>query len=500
MRAPPSKAGRYIAGRDLGDAERAVLPVFLRPGPQFGRGRRGKASSMGKQPRKAYGVFTAAAMVVGIVIGSGVFFKAEAVLTATGGDLVLGVLAWAAAGCVMLSCAAAFSVLAGRRPDAGGPADYARDAAGPGYAYCVGWFLAAVYYPSMTAVLAWASARYTCLLLGADAAGGGAMLLAALFLMGAFGVNALVPAAAGRVQVAATLIKLLPLVLMAAGGLALGLRSGLLAENLAYVPASGGGFPDSVVSIAFAYEGWLAATSISGELRDPRRNLPLALMAGSVLVILIYIGYYMGLAGAVSTHELMAGGHQAVRRAFCRVLGEPLGAAAFSLIVISCLGSLNGLSMANSRGLYALAVRGQAHPLFAAVDPHAGTPLSSAIAGLLLAGAWLLHFYGGELAQPPWLGPFSYDTAELPVITLYALYIPIFVRMTGKGRGEGALRRFVIPLAALASCVLMILASLAAHGAELPGYLLLSAAVMAAGWAVRPREKPPSDASPPAAK
>lgn len=455
---------------------------------------------MDGHPKKTYGAFTAAAMVVGIVIGSGVFFKAEAVLTATGGDLVLGVLAWAAAGYVMLSCAAAFALLAVRRPDAGGPADYAREAAGPGYAYCVGWFLAAVYYPSMTAVLAWASARYACLLLGADPAGGSAMLLAALFLIGAFGVNALVPAAAGRIQVAATLIKLLPLAAMAVGGVALGLRSGLLAENLAYVPASGGGFAASVVSVAFAYEGWLAAASISGELKEPRRDLPLALLAGSVLVILIYIGYYMGLAGAVSTRELMAGGREAAQLAFRRVLGDPLGTAAFSLIVVSCLGSLNGLSMANSRGLYALAVRGQAHPLFAAVDPHTGTPLSSAIAGLLLAGGWLLHFYGGELAQPPWLGIFSYDTAELPVITLYALYIPIFVRMTGQGRGEGAMRRFVIPLAALAGCVFMILASIAAHGAELPGYLLLSAAVMAAGWAVRPREKPPSDASPPAAK
>ena len=125
---------------------------------------------MDNRLEKKYGLPTAVCMVVGIVIGSGVFFKAEAVLTATGGDLVLGVLAWAAAGCVMLSCAAAFALLAVRRPDAGGPADYAREAAGPGYAYCVGWFLAAVYYPSMTAVLAWASARYACLLLGADSA------------------------------------------------------------------------------------------------------------------------------------------------------------------------------------------------------------------------------------------------------------------------------------------------------------------------------------------
>lgn len=438
---------------------------------------------------KKYGLFTAVTMVAGIVIGSGVFFKAEAVLTATGGDLGLGVLAWAIVGCVMLACVNAFSALARRYPDAGSPIDYARAAVGPGYGYCMGWFLAAVYYPSMTAVLAWVSARYLCVLLGLDIAGGAAMLLAALFLLAAFCVNALAPAAAGRIQVAATLIKLLPLLLMALGGTASGLRSGLLAENFARVPDTGGGLFPSVVAIAFAYEGWLAATSISGELKNARRDLPLALTAGAVVVTAVYISYYIGLAGAVSTQELMASGQAAARHAFRQVLGDRLGTAAFSLIVVSCLGSLNGLTLANCRGLYALAAQGDARPVFAALDPHVNMPLGSSIAGLLLSGVWLFHFYGGQLAQPPWFGPFSYDTAELPVITLYAFYIPIFVMMPVKGIPAGPLRRFLIPLPALAGCVFMIAASLRSHGDAVPAYLFLFAAVMAVGAAVRPRRR-----------
>ena len=113
--------------------------------------------------RQKYGLITAIAMVVGIVIGSGVFFKAEKILTATRGNLPLGILAWAIGGLIMLICAYTFSVMATRYSYVNGIVDYSEAAAGKTYAYYVGWFLTMIYYPSMTSVLAWVSARYTSL-------------------------------------------------------------------------------------------------------------------------------------------------------------------------------------------------------------------------------------------------------------------------------------------------------------------------------------------------
>lgn len=126
---------------------------------------------MGDELQKKYGLLTAIAMVVGIVIGAGVFFKAEKVLVATGGNLPQGILAWALGGIIMIICAYVFATLATQYEKVNGVVDYAEATVGVKYGYLVGWFMAAIYYPTLTSVLAWVSARYTCVLLGWDIVG-----------------------------------------------------------------------------------------------------------------------------------------------------------------------------------------------------------------------------------------------------------------------------------------------------------------------------------------
>ena len=150
---------------------------------------------------KKYGLLTAIAMVVGTVMGSGVFFKAEAVLTRAGGDLFAGVLAWGMGGLIMVVCAYTFSIMASKYSYVNGIVDYAEMAVGTRYGYMVAWFLTTIYYPAMTSVLAWLSARYLCVLLGFSIAGAECLCLSCLFLVGSYAVNALSPKLAGRVQV-----------------------------------------------------------------------------------------------------------------------------------------------------------------------------------------------------------------------------------------------------------------------------------------------------------
>lgn len=132
---------------------------------------------MGNDLQKKYGLPTAIALVVGIVIGSGVFFKAEKILAATGGNLPLGILAWAIGGGIMIVCAYMFSILAGRYAHVSGLVDYAEALVGRRYAYCMGWFTALIYFPAMTSVLACVSARYLGVLCGLDITGGAVMVI-----------------------------------------------------------------------------------------------------------------------------------------------------------------------------------------------------------------------------------------------------------------------------------------------------------------------------------
>lgn len=436
---------------------------------------------------KRYGLITAIAMVIGIVIGSGVFFKAEKILTATGGNLPLGILSWVIGGVIMISCAYTFSVLATRYLHVNGIVDYAEAAIGPRYGYFVGWFLAMIYYPTLTSVLAWVSARYTAVLIGWDITGAETMTLSGFLLIVAFALNALSPVLAGKFQVTTTAIKLIPLILMAIAGSIVGLSNGMTVQNFTTVVTETNpttALFTAVVATAFAYEGWIIATSINAELKDPKRNLPIALMVGTFVVMLVYILYYVGLAGAVTNETLMAGGQEGARIAFETIFSGIGGTLIFVFVIISCLGTLNGLMLACTRGLYAISARNQGpNPaMYRQIDQYTNMPVNSSIFGLLLAGFWLIYFYGANLTAP-WFGFFCFDSSELPIVTIYAMYLPIFIMMMKKERDLPGFKRFFMPAMAIAGSVFMFIAAFFAHRMAAVAYLIVFAAVMVAGAA-----------------
>lgn len=436
--------------------------------------------------KKKYGLVTAVALVVGIVIGSGVFFKAETVLQATGGNIPLGIAAWAIVGLIMIVCSYAFAILATKYERMNGVMDYADATVGSRYGYFIGWFIVVLYQPAITAVLAWVSARYTCVLLGWDITGGSAMVLSGFFLIASFTVNTLSPIVAGKLQVSTTVIKLIPLLLMAVVGTIFGLASGLTVDNFTHVINSqlglGQGLFASVVAVAFAYEGWIIATSINSEIKDSKKNMPRALIIGSLIVVAVYILYYIGLAGVVPTQILMQSGQEGAKTAFQTVFGSIGGTLIFVFVIISCLGTLNGLMLGCSRGLYSLAVRntGPKPALFKQVDPTTNMPANSSILGLLLCAVCLVYFFG-SISPTPWFGVFSFDISELPIITLYALYIPIFIKMMQKEKQLGIFKRFIIPCLAIISCLFMVLAACIAHGMSVFYYGIVFGVIMAIG-------------------
>ena len=110
--------------------------------------------------KKQYGLLMAICMVVGTVVGSGVFFKAQAILQKTNGDMPLGILAWIIGGVIMICCVLAFCVMAQRYEKVNGLVDYAEATIGSKYGYMMGWFATTIYMPAMTSVLAWLTARY----------------------------------------------------------------------------------------------------------------------------------------------------------------------------------------------------------------------------------------------------------------------------------------------------------------------------------------------------
>ncbi len=450
-----------------------------------------------------YGLATAICMVVGTVIGSGVFFKAQNVLVATGGSMPLGIAAWLITGLLMIICSAQFAVMATKYEKVSGVVDYAEATCGKGYGYYLAWFMVNIYYPGMTSVLAWVSARYFGVLFGWSMVGAEVLALAGFFLVASYAMNALSPKLAGKFQISATIIKLIPITLMAVVGTIAGLLNGTLTTNFSTIVTetvggtTGSGLFAAIVATVFAYEGWIVATSINAELKNPKKNLPIALVIGSLIVVAAYVLYFIGVAGGASNAVLIEEG---APTAFINIFGGVGGTLLNICIVISCLGTLNGLMVGATRGMYAIAARGEGPSpnTFGQIDKATNMTTNSSVWGLFVCAAWLIYFYGANLTSG-WFGLFNFDSSELPIVTIYAMYIPIFIAWMKKEKDMVVFKRFVLPSVSLVACLFMVFAAVYAHGitpylaAKAEGgfsfpvlfYLILFAVVMILGAVFR---------------
>ncbi len=473
---------------------------------------------------KKYGLPMAIAMVIGIVIGSGVFFKAQTILQKTDGNMPLGIIAWIIGGLIMIICAYCLAVLGTRYDKINGLVDYAEATLGEKYAYIVGWFMTMIYTPCLTSVLAWLSARYTLAVFLPDTAesftSGRCLCLACLYLVADYALNALAPVIAGKVQVSTTVIKLIPLGLMAVVGTIYGLvvtpagaSAPLLIENFNTANGNWTELFGAVVATAFAYEGWIIATTINAELKDAKKNLPKALIIGTIIVMLVYIAYYVGVAGGATVDILINDG---ATQAFKNIFGNVGGSILNVFIAVSCLGTLNGLMVGCTRNLYSIAARkcGPKHEVFAQVDEKTNMPNNSAVIAVLLSALWLFYFFIanldnllvgtysadtanaiirtlGTLSEDGLtytVGWFCFDSSELAIITLYALYIPIFIKMFSF-KDLSVFKRVIMPTLAIISSVFMMFAAVYAHRWGVLYYLIIMAIIMAIGVAFMNNKK-----------
>lgn len=460
---------------------------------------------MASELKKKYGLLTAICMVVGIVVGSGVFFKAEAMLDITKGDLPIALISWLIGGIVMVISAYTFSVMGTMYEKINGVVDYSEALVGKKYAYYVGWFMSSIYYPAMTSALAWLSARYTMALFGYGAADAETMVLAFVFLILSFALNTLSPKLAGHFQVSTTIIKLIPLVLLAIVGTIYGLKNGILMDNMKSVvdvTTDAAGNPiytqvartglstnlilSGVCTSVFAYEGWVIATAINSELKDAKKNLPRALVLGTIVVVVVYMLYYIGISGSISTAELLPNG---ASLAFKTIFGNVAGTILTAFIAVSCLGTLNGLTLACDRGFYSLAARNHGpRPDFLGKLDHASEmPSNASIVALIFNALWLFYFYMANLtdfASYDGAGSiFLFDSTELPLICVYAFYLPVYIMLMVKGKGLNVFRRFIMPTLSFAGACLFIYAAIAKHGMKNIGFIIIAFVIMVIGAA-----------------
>ena len=463
---------------------------------------------------KRYGLPTAISMVIGIVIGSGVFIKGGKVLNLTGGNLLSGIAVVGIVGLICIICSLVFATLGSRYEKVNGVVDYAEMALGPNYAYYVGWFMNFIYVPALVAMLAFFSAMMFLQLFGikaVDFANGQinptAIGVGAGFMMLGYGINALSPKLAGKMQVSMTVIKLIPLVLMGVVGTIVGLVNGTTLQVLDYVNSAdyvavdGAGFFKAIVGFAFAYEGWILATSINAELKDAKKNLPRALIIGSLVTIVIYALYIfaMSIVGDVKTiTSTWPFGETLPRIAFSKLFGNVVGTVVYVFITISCLGTMNGLIMSSCRGLYSLSARGMGpRPSFYGdIDAQNNFSIKSAIIGMMAGGFWFAWTVMMWMGGPEMFGAvhgfewLAWEPDEIGIICLYVMYIPMMIGLMIKAKDLNVFQRFILPLLGTACCLFFAYAIWNGYGwKKCVGFMIFFLAVEFVGYLFKNSKK-----------
>jgi len=335
--------------------------------------------------KRQLGVWDGVALLVGIVVGSGIFIAPAAVARVAPG-LGSASLLWFLGGLIAAAGALSYAECGARLPKTGGFYVYYRAAFGEPVAFVGGWASLLITYPASLAGIALIFARYMVELLpsleGAEpVVGGGALLLAG-------GLNLFGVRAGAWSQRALTAIK----VLLLAGLCLAALLAGGPAETVAAAPpfafsADLAALTGALVILLWTYDGWTDFTLVTGELRDPARNLSRTVVLGVSLLVLLYI-----LVQAAVLALLGPAGAAGSERVFADAVAAGFGGGRLValLVVISTFGSLNGIVLAASRIGFAMAHDGVFPRWFAYVHQRWQTPARSL--GALVAASLVYLF------------------------------------------------------------------------------------------------------------
>jgi len=378
----------------------------------------------GELPRRL-GLWSAIAVVAGITIGSGIFRTPASVTNRLPGPLPLFIV-WTVGGLVALCGAVTLAEVAAAFPDTGGIFVFIRRSWGRLPAFLFGWAELAIIRAAAVGAIATTFAEYLLRVLGYDPTiapyDGWVHYVAAAAIAVIAGLNYVGVRWGSLVQNVTTLAKFIGLLFIVVAAIAIGLpRTGGY-----FTPAAPPGsfsiapFGLALVSVLWAYDGWADLAFISGEVKDPARNLPRALILGTLAVIVVYLLANIAYLGTMSVGEIRHSKLVAADVAL-RLVG-PAGVTLVAVtVMLSTLGTLNGSILTNPRVFFAMAADGLLFRKIAAVHPRYETPYVAIALTAVLGIIFVLLRTFEQLAD-------TFVTAILPFYALGVASIFVFRR------------------------------------------------------------------------
>jgi APA family basic amino acid/polyamine antiporter len=373
--------------------------------------------------RREVGLFGGISVLGGIMIGSGFFYLGSFVLLRSGMSQGLALLVWLIGGLVTLLSGICYAELGAMMPKAGGSYVYLREAFGERIAYMSGISGFVLGSSGSIAALAIAFPNLLSSILPLTPIMGKA--IAIFLIIGLTAANVFGIRLGSRIQNVFMVAKLIPILVILFAGLFLGTQS----PNLSLIPDTQPTFGQlasmiafSVVATLWAYEGWTNLNTISEEIKNPKRNIPLAIILAILGVTALYTLFNYAIYRVLPL-DVIAGLFQEGNFFLgTEVAGSLFGNSGKLLVsaamAISVFGALNGCVMVFPRTYYAMAKDGLFFPSFARLHPEYKTPVNASIASALIAIALVLSRNLNQLTSLVVFGGFIFNS-----LTFYAVIV-----------------------------------------------------------------------------
>ena len=408
-----------------------------------------------KQLQKNLGA-AALSTVVGMVIGGGVFFKPQAVYEITGGGPGLGMIAWVLAGIMTITAGLTAAEVSAAIPKTGGMMVYIEEIYGKKLGFLTGWMQSVLFFPATIAAISVMFGQQAAILLGNESLVI-PMTVGVILLIGV--LNTFGSKTSGAIQTVSTVCKLIPLVLIIVFGFIKGggnnpIVQPLVAEGISPTGVIG----QLLVAILFAYDGWINVGALAGEMKNPGKDLPKAIVGGLSLVMGVYVVINLAYLWVLPASELAK--YASPASAVAEVLFGSIGGKIINVgILVSVFGCINGYLLTGPRITYTLGKQKTIPVIFGKLNKN-DVPAN---ATLLMAVLSALYALSGQFNL----------LSDLAMFAVWSFYVLTFIGVMKLRKTHPNLNRPykvplypIIPLIAIFSGLFVVLNQLLFAGAK----------------------------------
>lgn len=421
--------------------------------------------------KRSIGLGSALSIIVGTIIGSGIFFKQASVLDSAGSTF-MALLAWILAGIITLTAGLTIAEIGAQMPYTGGLYVYIEKIYGRVLSFMAGWMQAIVYGPAMIAAVTGFLSIMVTNLFGIGTEWRIPIGLITIIAIG--GLNFLENKVGAAFTIITTIAKMIPIFAIIFCGICWD-EQNAVAQTVTELNRSTGGLGVAVLAALFAYDGWIFIANLGGEIKNPQKLLPKAIIIGITTVLVIYALITIGIFSFIPADKIHALGKNSTTYLADAILG-PIGGKVLSVgIIISMLGTLNGEMLTFPRIIYAMAKRGDLpfSRFLSYVTPKGKAPVIATMLLITLTGIMMTFF------DPDYL-------SNLCVFTIYSFYVLAFfglfiLRYKNKDQRPFSVPFYpLIPLVAIAGGLFVLVSQFFND----PAGVLLFTGITAVGWPI----------------